>query len=137
MRSSNHPFHKTIVRIKNYDKPAIERAREIIGTNLTDHWSLALLASKAGINEYKLKIGFRELYKTTPYQYLVRLRLEKAKALLEDTDLSIQLVADRVGFNTYRGFSKAFKKIYGVLPTKYRVQEDDYYNEYIALDPQL
>jgi len=130
MRSINHPFSKSIVRIKSYDMPALERAKEIIEKNLTDHWSLVLLASKAGINEFKLKIGFRELYQTTPYQYLVGLRLRKAKDLLENTDLTIQEVADRVGFDSYRGFSKAFKKNYGILPTKYREIEEEYFQKY-------
>lgn len=120
MRSVNHPFRKSIVSLKSYDRPAIESAKEIIDANLTDHWSLALLASKAGINEFKLKTGFRELYNTTPYEYLVGLRLEKGKALLEDTDLSIQEIADKVRFDSYRGFSKAFKSLYGILPREYR-----------------
>jgi len=106
--------------LKSYDLFAIEQAREIIEKNLTNHWLIPHLAFKAGINEKKLKQGFREVYKISPYQYLIQLRLCKAKDLLEDTDLSIQQVANQVGFDSYRGFSKAFKKVYKVLPTSYR-----------------
>jgi len=119
-RSSQQSEKRKNYKPKSYDIPAIERAKQIIESNVTDHWSLCLLASKAGINEYKLKAGFRHLYKISPYQYLVKLRLEKSKELLESTDLSIQEVADRVGFDGYRGYNKAFRKSCGMLPTEFR-----------------
>jgi AraC-like DNA-binding protein len=119
--SKNHRF-----KLKSYDIPAIERAKEIIDSNVTDHWSLCLLAAKAGINEFKLKAGFRYLYKTSPYKYLVKLRLEKSIDLLQNTDLTIQLVADRVGFDDFRGYNKAFRKSYGMLPTEFRSRSEGF-----------
>ena len=79
-----------------------------------------MLADKAGINEFKLKLGFRELFQTSPYKYRLSLCLEKAKELLEQTDDTIDQIANQCGFDTYNGFSTAFKKAFKIAPTMYR-----------------
>jgi len=111
-----HPIERT----KLYDIPALELARSIIEKDPFSHIHIPMLADKAGINEFKLKIGFRELFQTSPYQYRLRLCLERAKELLENTDDTIDQIACKVGFDTYSGFSTAFKKAYNIPPTTYR-----------------
>ena len=111
-----HPIERT----KLYDVPALELAKAIIDKDPASHIHIPMLAVKAGINEFKLKIGFRELFRTSPYQYRLRLCLEKAKTLLEETDDTIDQIASKVGFNTYNGFSTAFKKAFSIAPTEYR-----------------
>jgi AraC-like DNA-binding protein len=120
-------FGDPVSQTKLYDFHAIEKARLIIEKNPSDHWVISILAYKAGINECKLKKGFKELYRTSPYKYLVKLRLEKAKALLDETDCTIQEIADKVGFETYKGFSAAFKNAFGVPPRKYRKKLETMY----------
>jgi AraC-like DNA-binding protein len=109
-----------IERTKIYDVPALELAKAIIDQNPVKHLHISVLADKAGINEFKLKLGFRELYQTSPYQYRLQLCLQKAKELLEDTDDTIDQIAAQVGFETYNGFSTAFKKAFQIPPTEYR-----------------
>src|ERR1700754_2010916 len=109
-----------IERTKLYDIPALELAKAIIEKDPVRHIRISILADKAGINEFKLKLGFRELFQTSPYQYRLHLCLEKAKQLLEDTNDTIDQIASKVGFDTYNGFSTAFKKAYSVAPTEYR-----------------
>lgn len=111
-----HPIERT----KLYDIPAIERAKQIIERDPIPHIHIPVLADKAGINEFKLKLGFRELFKTSPYQYRLHLCLERAKILLEETDDTIDQIALKVGFDTYNGFSTAFKKAFNIAPTVYR-----------------
>lgn len=111
-----HPIERT----KLYDVPAIELAKSIIEKDPISHIHIPMLADKAGINEFKLKVGFRELFHTSPYQYRLHLCLERAKALLEDTDDTIDQIASKVGFDTYNGFSTAFKKAFNIPPTVYR-----------------
>lgn len=111
-----HPIERT----KLYDVPAIELAKSIIEKDPVSHIHIPMLADKAGINEFKLKVGFRELFHTSPYKYRLQLCLEKAKALLEDTDDTIDQIASKVGFDTYNGFSTAFKKAFSIAPTEYR-----------------
>jgi AraC-like DNA-binding protein len=111
-----HPIERT----KLYDVPALEKAKQIIDKDPASHIHIPMLADKAGINEFKLKIGFQELFRTSPYQYRLRLCLERAKELLEDTDDTIDQIASKVGFDTYNGFSTAFKKAFSIPPTTYR-----------------
>ena len=111
-----HPIERT----KLYDIPAIELAKSIIDKDPISHIHIPMLADKAGINEFKLKIGFRELFRTSPYKYRLGLCLERAKALLEETDDTIDQIAGKVGFDTYNGFSTAFKKAFNIPPTVYR-----------------
>ena len=119
-KSKFYHFDIPIERTKLYDIPALERARQIIETHTSEHFYISTLAEKVGLNEFKLKLGFRELFKTSPYQYLIHLRLEQSRALLEDTDLTINQIADSVGFKSYNGFSTSFKKLYKISPTHYR-----------------
>jgi AraC family transcriptional regulator, transcriptional activator of the genes for pyochelin and ferripyochelin receptors len=113
-------YAQPIERTKIYDVPALELAKAIIDKDPYSHIHIPMLADRAGINEFKLKVGFRELFQTSPYQYRLHLCLERAKALLEETDDTIDQIASRVGFDTYNGFSTAFKKAYGFPPTEYR-----------------
>lgn len=113
-----HPIERT----KLYDVPAIELAKSLIEKDPVNHLHIPMLADRAGINEFKLKQGFRELFQISPYQYRLQLCLNKAKQLLEETDDTIDQIASKVGFDTYNGFSTAFKKAFRVAPTEYRNQ---------------
>ena len=116
-----HPIERT----KLYDVPAIELAKSLIEKDPVNHLHIPILADRAGINEFKLKQGFRELFQTSPYQYRLHLCLKKAKELLEETDDTIDQIASKVGFETYNGFSTAFKKAFHVAPTKYRNRQEE------------
>jgi AraC-like DNA-binding protein len=113
-------YDQPISRTKLYDVPAIELAKALIEKDPVAHIHIPMLADRAGINEFKLKVGFRELFQTSPYQYRLRLCLERAKVLLEETDDTIDQIAAKVGFDTYNGFSTAFKKAFSIAPTEYR-----------------
>jgi len=121
IRGYAHPIERT----KLYDVPAIELAKSLIEKDPVNHLHIPILADRAGINEFKLKQGFRELFQTSPYQYRLQLCLSKAKQLLEDTDDTIDQIASKVGFETYNGFSTAFKKAFHIAPTAYRNQQGD------------
>lgn len=109
-----------IERTKLYDFDAIKKAKEIMETDPSEHLVISRLADKAGINEFKLKIGFKEIFGISPYKYLIKIRLDRAKLLLEETDYTIREIADKVGFGTYNGFSMCFRNAFGVLPSQYR-----------------
>jgi AraC-like DNA-binding protein len=118
-------YANPIERTKLYDVPAIELAKSIIENDPVNHLHIPILADRAGINEFKLKQGFRELFQTSPYQYRLQLCLKKAKQLLEETDDTIDQIASKVGFETYNGFSTAFKKAFHVAPTEYRNRQEE------------
>ena len=82
--------------------------------------SLLALARQVGLNDCKLKQGFRHLFGTTVFGYVHRCRMEAAKALLGDRDLNIAIVANRVGYASPSRFCHAFKRYTGLTPSDYR-----------------
>lgn len=69
-----------------------------------------------GTNEYKLKYGFKYLFKTSIYQFYNTKRLKKAHLLIQQTTIQLKEIAVMSGFTTYPNFSKAFKKLFGYSP---------------------
>jgi len=70
-----------------------------------------------GINEFRLKSGFRHFFKTSIHQFYTEERLKKAHLMIQQSDLSIKSIAYHCGFNTYLNFYKAFKKRFRYAPS--------------------
>jgi len=102
----------------DYDKERIIYAREYLVQHLDMPPSLTALAKVAGINEYKLKKGFKELFGNTVFGYLADTRLELAKTDLLERKKSTSEIAFELGYCSVQHFSNAFKKKFGVSPTK-------------------
>jgi DNA-binding response OmpR family regulator len=78
------------------------------------------LAHLVGTNQQRLTRIFREQVAMSAYEYLQQLRLERGRGLLQDTDLQVQLIADRVGYRNAGDFTRAFRRHFGVTPRQYR-----------------
>ena len=116
-------FTKNQARLSFDDIRKIRQGRNIIMNNLEqDFPSLKEFAHQLGTNEFKLKYGFRELYGTTVYRFLLQERLRKAKMLIEHADFPIKTIAYRTGFKSIPHFSRVFKKRYGYAPSELRKQ---------------
>ncbi|MDN3547789.1 helix-turn-helix transcriptional regulator [Mucilaginibacter aquaedulcis] len=102
---------------KERDQERIHQAKIIIEENLLNPCSLIELAHKVGLNDFKLKKGFREILGTTVFGYLYDLRMYKAMTLLKEGKL-IRDVAYEVGYKNAHHFTVAFKKKFGYLPSK-------------------
>ena len=81
--------------------------------------SKAALAKKAGISEVYLRKLFLTYYKITPKQYILDIRLSKAKQLLVDTAFTVTDIARECGFASLYHFCRCFKKKTGTTPTEY------------------
>ncbi|MEE1006635.1 MAG: AraC family transcriptional regulator [Acutalibacteraceae bacterium] len=81
--------------------------------------SNAELAEKCNISEVYFRKIFTETYKTTPKQFIVEIRINKAKQLLSDGFLNIGAVAEECGFSNQYHFSRLFKEKTGLTPTEY------------------
>jgi len=103
-----------------YDKERIYYAREYLLANACQPPSLTQLAKVAGINEFKLKQGFKETFDNTVFGYLSDYKLMKAKELLADKQLDIKTISDDLGYSSVQHFNKAFSKKFGVSPGKAR-----------------
>lgn len=102
------------------DIDRIRLAHTLIDTRYQHGVTLDELAHVAGFSRYHLIRVFCHVYKTTPHQYLVQKRVEKAKTLLRTTDDSITDICFAVGFQSVGSFSALFRKLTGLSPSSYR-----------------
>ncbi|MBD1842670.1 helix-turn-helix transcriptional regulator [Cyanobacteria bacterium FACHB-63] len=107
-------------RWKPQDLEKLERAKEILQGSIEYPPSLAKLAQQVGLNDCKLKQGFRQVFGTTVFGYLRACQMERAKQLLRETDLYITEIAAQVGYSSLPAFSNAFYKQVGMSPHKFR-----------------
>jgi AraC-like DNA-binding protein len=91
-----------------------------IGDNYEIKLTLDELSKRFFISKSRLSHEFKKEYGISPIDYLIGIRLEKAKALLLKTDKSIVDIAFKCGFSSSNYFSDHFKKRYGESPTSYR-----------------
>jgi AraC-like DNA-binding protein len=98
------------------DRDRLQFAREILLQRLADPPSLVELARLVGLNDYKLKAGFRQVFGTTVFGYLRQQRLEKARQLLQAQEISVTEAAAAVGYSSQGHFAAAFRKQFGVNP---------------------
>lgn len=91
-------------------------AKEILLGSYTNPPTIELLAHMCATNESKLKKVFKKAYKSTIYEYVQKLRLERANLLLKEQSLNIGEMAKEVGYKHQGHFSKLFFETYGVYP---------------------
>lgn len=102
------------------DVAAIHEARDLLLARTLDPPSLPELARAVGVNEYKLKRGFKEVFGQTAYGLLAEHRMQQARAYLLDSDQTVAEVAALVGYAHASHFSTAFKRMFGVTPGSLR-----------------
>lgn len=95
-------------------------ARDYAEAKLADPLTLDELAFVACLSTNYFLRTFRELFGTSPHQFLIQKRLQKAQRLLAETDLTVGDVCLRVGFQSLGSFSWLFKRRVGVSPDAYR-----------------
>ena len=107
-------------RIRPADREKLYAAREFVKARMLEPFSLLEVARYCGLNDFKLKKGFRELFGTTVFGYLNELKMNHALQLLRDTSRTVFDAADSLGYSETANFSKAFKKHFGQLPKDIR-----------------
>lgn len=104
------------VRFYESDFEKVREARRVLLERMEDPPGLAGLAREVGLNELKLKAGFRKLWGTTVYGLLRRERLEAARRFLAEGRGNVGEAAYRVGYTNTSHFAQAFQKEFGVAP---------------------
>jgi AraC family transcriptional activator of pyochelin receptor len=107
--------------LSEYDIECVKKAKALIDADLSVHYSIAHIASVAGIGATKLKKGFKESYGSSLYAYLREQRMIQAAALLAETGKTLKQVAKTTGFHYTNNFSIAFTKYHKVSPAAYRL----------------
>ncbi|MBS1661731.1 MAG: helix-turn-helix transcriptional regulator [Bacteroidetes bacterium] len=102
------------------DKEKIIAVRDLINDRLSDPPSLTQIARTVGLNEYKLKRGFKETFNTTVFGYLTEQRLLLAQQYLLDTQKTAAEISFELGYSTPQHFNNVFKKRFGQTPDSVR-----------------
>jgi AraC family transcriptional regulator len=95
---------------------ARRRTLEVIHAQLDSRLTIDMLAREAGLSVAHFSRAFRETMGRAPHQYLLSMRLERARRLLEAPDASLSDVAHRTGFADQAHFTRLFKRSYGITP---------------------
>ena len=101
------------------DIERIHEAKDVLISNMQNPLSLIELARQVGLNDTKLKRGFRQVYGTSVFTYLRDYRFEYARRLLEERRINVSEVAFAVGYSRLDYFISSFKARFGTTPGVY------------------
>lgn len=99
------------------DRDLFMAIHEYLQQHFAEDLSLASIARQFGINEFKLKKGYRENFNSTVFDHIVELRMKKAYELLQDGDCLVHEVSRNIGYRSANHFTTAFKKRFGKSPS--------------------
>lgn len=108
------------LHLKKEDTDKMIAARDILISTGGKQLSLRSLAHLVGTNEFNLKRDFKIVFGSTVYNYLNQHKMEQARTMLEEKDVTIAEVAAKMGYKYATHFSSAFKKYFGYLPSTIR-----------------
>ena len=106
--------------LKRSDIEKVYAVKAFLEEHFLQDFTLLDLSRQVGLNDFKLKKGFRELFDTTVFGYLNDLRMEHGKRMLLEKQ-TVAEVADTLGYSQPHHFSTAFKKKFGYLPGRLKV----------------
>ncbi len=118
-RNSYSTSHVASINLMAEDHEKMWQAKAILDENLEAPPSILELAKLVGVNEFKLKNGFRQVHGTTPYRYIAEQRLETARQLLMEKRMNVTEAAFAVGYANLSHFAKIFRDKFGVNPHEF------------------
>lgn len=98
----------------------LQRVKAYVDENLAEDLSVEALARVAGMSPFHFAHAFSSSTGLPPHRYVVQRRLERAKSLLSDTDLSLTQIAHSIGFSQPSHFCVAFQKATQLAPSAFR-----------------
>ncbi len=98
----------------------LQRVFAFVRENLAKEVSVAELAQAVGMSQYYFSKLFKMSTGTTPHQYVMRQRVERAQQLLRESRTTLANVATQVGFETQSHFTSVFRHLVGITPKRYR-----------------
>jgi AraC family transcriptional regulator len=100
----------------------LRRIKEFIDAEISNDVTISDLAAVAGLSQFHFIRAFKDSIGLPPYQYVLSERIQRARELLSNRDLSIAEVALAVGFSDASQLNRVFRKFVGVTPTAFRLQ---------------
>lgn len=104
--------------IKNSEREKLIKAKTILSENLDNPPSLTELSKQIGLNTFKLKKDFKELFGVPVFKYLQNERLTIANKMIRNQEATVQEAAWHVGYDSLSSFSNAFAKKFGYRPSQ-------------------
>lgn len=101
-------------------EPLMERAAALIQQHADEPFEMKEIASEVGISPVRFTQRFKVSFGVTPIQYLTNLRMEKAKSLLVETDLTLEAISEKVGYRNGYYLNRLFRKQLDMTPAMYR-----------------
>ena len=108
------------ITLREADVNQLLAARKHIETNYIDPPSLQELAWQVGINEFKLKKGYKQLFHSTVYEHVREERMNHAKKLIAEGQQDIGEIVRMVGYTNTSHFSSRFREMFGLSPKKFQ-----------------
>lgn len=99
------------------------RAKDRMDAAPEEEWPVERLARESGVSAAHFARSFRDAFAIPPHRYLLTRRIERAKALLRDTDTPIIDVAFQTGWQSLGTFGRVFRDVTGESPTELRARE--------------
>lgn len=100
----------------------LQRAKDLMDARYAETLDVAGLASAAGLSQAHFSRLFKQTYGESPHGYLLTRRLERAAALLRNSDHAVADICMEVGLSSVGSFTTSFKRMFGATPTAYREQ---------------
>ena len=98
------------------------RAKDRMDAASHEEWPVSRLASVSGVSEAHFARAFKQAFGAPPHRYLLTRRIERASALLRDTDLPILDIAFDTGWNSVGTFGRTFRDVTGESPRELRAR---------------
>jgi AraC-like DNA-binding protein len=102
--------------------PVLAPALALLHRSPEYKWTVSELARSAAVSRSLLDGRFRQVLGLSPIRYLTEWRMHVAQDLLATTDLGVEAVAHRVGYDAEEAFSRAFKRVHGSPPSVWRAK---------------
>jgi transcriptional regulator GlxA family with amidase domain len=99
------------------------RAKDRMDAASEEEWPVERLADVSGVSEAHFARSFKDAFGAPPHRYLLTRRIERAKALLRDSDVAIIDIAFQTGWQSLGTFGRTFRDITGESPTELRARE--------------
>ncbi len=99
------------------------RARDRIDAASHEAWPVRRLARVSGVSAAHFARSFKEAFGVPPHRYLLTRRLERAAALLRDTDLPVTEIAFQTGWSSLGTFGRTFRDVLDASPGEFRARE--------------
>lgn len=108
------------VKLTRHNVALIHESRHVLDSVFDQHITIASIAQRTGMNEFKLRAGFKQVFGISMFDYLVKTRMQAARNLLLETDKPIKEIAALTGYATKQSFLNAFKKYFHDTPGSFR-----------------